>query len=192
MIKDHKTVELHWIEGYKLDVDSDGIIEKSWNKKYTYVRQSSTKRYYNCLYLLCRISPCGRTLMDFLSENMTDDNMVNTKQADTIRFITFISKITNGEVTFKEVTVKKAYKELRDKNLLIPIQKSRYKVNPLYFFNGSDAKRLETIKLTIKLGTGLSENDFKWVSDDVILDSRLKRHKAVAGKGIVLEREINL
>ena len=190
--KENKHVELHWLEGYKLDVDEDGFKQKSWNKKYEYVAQSSTKRYYNCLYLLCRLSPCARNLVDYMSEVMDKDNMVNTSAPDRKMFIEFMAKITRDAVTYSDSAIKKALQELKAKNLIIPKYVGRALVNPLYFFSESDAKRMNMIKLTIKIGTELADADFKWQSEDVVPDSKLAKHRAIAKEHMLTNKEINL
>jgi hypothetical protein len=189
--KENKHIELHWQEGFKLDADEDGFRQKDWKKKYQYVAGSSTKRYYNCLYLLCKLSPCARNLMDYLSEVMDADNMISTTENDRSRFRVFIDKVTNGTVTYSDSAIKKAQQELKAKNLIISSGVSRAKVNPLYFFTGSDAKRLSMIKLTIKIGTELDDANFHWVSEELILDSKLKKHKAIADR-LMAERESHI
>lgn len=173
--KENKHVELRWMEGYKLD---DPEIERNgWNKKYSFISQSSTKRYYNCLYLLCKLSPCARTYMDYLCEVMDKDNMVSTGKTDKEKFSAFISRITKGEVTYGDPAIKKAIGELKDKNLIKQVGIGRAKVNPIYFFNGSDAKRLETIKLTIKIGSGVDDKNFKWNTNETIPSGSLNKHR---------------
>lgn len=179
--KENKHVEMHWIDGYKLDVDDEDFQEINWKHKYTYVSQSSTKRYYNCLYLLCRLSPCARTYMDYLSEVMDGDNMISTTSSDRQRFIEFISKITKGAVGYSDIAVKKAVRELTDKRLILKRSLSRYKVNPLYFFNGSDAKRIETLKLIIQIGSE-KVDAYKYIQSTEIDDSKLERHRKAAIK----------
>lgn len=188
--KENKHVELHWLEGYKLDEPDAFGKQRGWSKKYEFISQSSTKRYYNCLYLLCKLSPCARNYMDYLCEVMDKDNMVSTGRTDKERFSAFISKITNGEVTYGDPAIKKAIGELKDKNLIKQSGIGRAKVNPLYFSNGSDAKRLESIKLTIKIGSGVSDDNFKWISEEVIPDGKIAKHRAVANR--YMETEINL
>ena len=90
--------------------------------------------------------------MDYLSEVMDSKNLIRSSSHDRGQFIKFIDDITNGEITYGHQAVKNAYSELSEKNLLIHKQKGLYKVNELYFFNESDAKRLKYIKLSIEIG----------------------------------------
>lgn len=162
----HKKVEITWLEGIKLDADDEDYKEVSWESKYKQVAISSVKRYYNCLYLLAKLSPCARNLMDYLSEVMDGYNLIRSSEHDRDQFIIFISEITNKEITYGHQAVKNAYGELADKNLLLRRQKGLYKVNELYFFSESDVKRLKSIKLSIQIGSG---NDmFKFLGDRII------------------------
>lgn len=163
-----KQVELTWLEGVKMDADEEGFQELNWETKYKTVAASSVKRYYNCLYLLAKLSPCARNLMDYLTESMDDRNLIRSSQHDRETFINFIGNITNGDVTYGHQAVKNAYGELADKNLLLHRQKGLYKVNELYFFKGSDAKRLKSIKLTIQIGAEQASDNFKFLSDRTI------------------------
>lgn len=160
-----KKLQISWLEGIKLDADEDGYCELSWESKYKNVAISSVKRYYNCLYLLAKLSPCARNLMDYLSEVMDKKNLIRSTEYDRCRFITFIDEITNGEVTYGHQAVKNAYSELAEKNLLIHKQKGLYKVNELYFFAESDSKRIKSIKLSIEIGTKNSVDSFKFMAD---------------------------
>lgn len=183
--KEKEHIELMWLEGVRLDTEDSG-----WAQKYSYVASSSTKRYYNCLYLLCRLSPCARNLMDYLSEEMSDDNMVSTDSFMRNGFNAFVVRITNKKVHYEDITIKKAIKELKDKQLIISVGIGRAKVNPMYFFKGSDAKRIENIKLVIKIGSKMPDNAFVWKSQDAILDSKLIAHKNSAKKnGSVISNE---
>lgn len=188
--KENKYVELHWLEGYQLDEPDENGVRSSHKKKFGYVAQSSTKRYYNCLYLLCKLSPCARNYMDYLCEVMDKDNMVSTGKTDKEAFIKFISKITKGDITYGDPAIKKAIGELKSKKLIKQTGIGRAKVNPLYFTNGTDSKRLEHIKLTIKVGSGKSDKDFKWVSEEVIPQSKLAKHRAINER--YMEAEINI
>lgn len=183
--KEKEHIELMWLEGVRLDTEDSG-----WAQKYSYVASSSTKRYYNCLYLLCRLSPCARNLMDYLSEEMTEDNMISTDKFMRDSFDAFISRITNKRVSYKDISIKKAVRELKDKHLLITVGIGRAKVNPMYFFKGSDSKRIENIKLIIKIGSKMPDNAFKWHSQESILDSKLITHKKSANKiGSVINKD---
>lgn len=163
-----KKVQLTWLEGIKLDADSDGFQEITWNTKYKTIATSSVKRYYNCLYLLAKLSPCARNLMDYLTEKMDEGNLIRSSKHDRTSFMEFISSITNGEVTYGHQAVKNAYGELAEKNLLIHKQKGLYRVNELYFFNESDSKRLKAIKLSIQIGLDGKVDIVKFLAERII------------------------
>lgn len=185
--KEKQHVELMWKEGIRV-----GTGDEEWYQKYSYIANSSTKRYYNCLYLLCKLSPCARTLMDYYSEDMNDDNMVDTHKGARDGFNEFMLKITKGKVGYSDIAIKKAISELKVKNLIAQISIGRAKVNPLYFFKGSDAKRIENIKLIIKIGSGLKEGEFVWHGKDVLDDSKLPKHRRIAQShdGVILNGDV--
>lgn len=160
-----KRVQISWLEGIKLDADEDNFQDVSWETKYKNIAVSSVKRYYNCLYLLAKLSPCARNLMDYLSEVMDSKNLIRSSKHDREQFIKFIDEITNSEITYGHQAVKNAYGELSEKNLLLHKQKGLYKVNELYFFNESDAKRLKFIKLSIEIGNKDKVDVFKFLAD---------------------------
>lgn len=161
-------IGITWIEGIRLDAEEDGFIQKSWETKYQNVVVSSVKRYYNCLYLLAKLSPCARNLMDYLSETMDKDNLVRSSEHDRLAFIGFMSEITSEEINYGHQVVKNAYTELADKNLLLRKHKGLYKVNELYFFKGSDAKRIKSIRLQIEIGSGKNSEDFRFMENRII------------------------
>jgi predicted transcriptional regulator len=122
---------------------------------YSNVVMNFTKRYHNNLYLLARLNKCSRDLIDWLTEQMDNDNIVYSNLVVRDKFRNFISDITDKEVTYKDITVKKAFKELTDKGLLINKQRGVFQVNPEYFFNNSDNERIDKIILKLEFQKGL-------------------------------------
>jgi len=107
---------------------------------------SHTKRFHNCLYLLAGLSPCARNLMDWLTEEMTDTNIVYHTAGSRKIFNEFISKITNERVRYADQTVKQAWGELNKAGLLIcKPTKATFMVHPKFFFKGNDKDRIRKI-----------------------------------------------
>jgi len=190
--QDSEYVELHWMEGYKLDVDVDGYKKMGWDKKYSFIAQSSTKRYYNCLFLLCKLSPCGRNLIDYLTEIMDKENIASTVEAERIKFREFMSSLSNGVVDYSDSAVKKAFQELKVKRLITSVSMSVIRINPLYFFKGSNASRIKQIKVTIKANSSDDLIDFKWIGQEVIKNDRIIKHRAGAKKDMENNRKTNI
>jgi len=121
------------------------------------VRMNYMKRYYNCLYLLAGLSPCARNLMDYLTEEMDEDNEVRSDVGVRAKFISFITKITYGlktsptGIVYADPTVKSAFTELSSSGLIISRRKGVFEVNKKFFFLGKEEDRLNAIILEIKL-----------------------------------------
>ena len=114
-----------------------------------------TKRYHNCLYKLAGLNPCTRDLMDFITENMGDKNEVTHNVGFRDKFIAFIEEVTNGEVTYGHPAIKKSFKKLTDKNMLIPEEyRGEFQVNPKFFIRNDDKERINMIKLLLEFKKG--------------------------------------
>ena len=110
------------------------------------VVMSHTKRFHNCLYLLAGLSPCARNLMDWLTEEMTDTNIVYHTAGSRKIFNEFIGSITNGSVNYADQTIKQAWGELNKVGLLIAKStKATFMVHPKFFFKGNDKDRINKI-----------------------------------------------
>lgn len=129
-------------------IDEGGI--KLPDYRYKQVVTSYTKRYHNCLYLLAGLKSSSRDLMDYLCERMDGNNNVYSNEAVREDFIQFVRKITGGEVEYSHVTVKKAFKILTEKGLLIPRGRGSFIVNPEFFFRKEEKDRLDAIRLVLE------------------------------------------
>lgn len=116
---------------------------------------SHTKRYHNVLYLLAGLNTCARNLMDFLSEEMRNDNIVYSSSHTREAFREFISNVSEGEVDYSESSIKKAFSNLTDKGLIRKVSRGVYKVNPQYFIKNGDSNRFEMIKIELEFKEGL-------------------------------------
>lgn len=159
----YKKINVTYTESY---VDSEGIKIPKYNTR-QYVT-SHTKRYHNCLYLLAGITGCARNLIDYLAQVMDKNNMIYSNS--TARK-SFINEMKRGSVEYKDDTVKKAFKELKDKNFLLPDAIGSYQVNPKYFMKNNDDKRAELIKVILDFDPNkVEENinvEFKDVSNTI-------------------------
>lgn len=154
-IKENKVKIIEYLDGFT--VDEEGIAYPV--KKKEIVTMSNTRRYYNCLYMLAGIKLLARTLMDWLTEEMNDDNIVYNSQYSRNRFIGFISDITSEKVVYKHQSVRQAFIDLKYAGLLIQKNKGAYRVHPKFFFKGTENERIELIMFEIKMDT--SSTNFK-------------------------------
>jgi hypothetical protein len=132
---------LDFVESY---VQHEGIVMPKMKSKM--VVSNYTKRYSNNLFLLTQLSPCGRVLLDFMTENMTSENIVYTNMTARLEFISFISFVTKEVTVFSDHTVKKSLGQLTKLGFLIPVTRGSMMVNPEYFFKGNEEDRLRAIK----------------------------------------------
>lgn len=114
--------------------------------------RSHTKRYRNCLYVLMGIDGCPRKLIDYLVDNMSDNNTVGNNSMTRSGFIAACEKASIPVYT--QNTVKEAFKQLATAGFLIPLQRGFYRVNPLYFFAGEENDRVKMIKMTLEFSAG--------------------------------------
>lgn len=128
-------------------------VERSHNSNTLYtkfvsvvVEGRSTKRYHNSIGVLVQLGKCARILLDFLVEIMDENNHVNNNQLLKKDFNHLL--LVTGQKPYGPVTINKAFSELSDHELLntVPKKKGTYQINPLFFFNGPEKKREETIR----------------------------------------------
>lgn len=128
-------------------------IEKSHNSEFEHggwrtieVEGVSTKRYHNSIALLVQLSKCARILLDFLVEQMDKNNLVNNNNLLKKEFNKLLKK--TGQEPYGNVTINKAFAELSDKEILKGeyYKRGTYQVNPVFFFNGSDAARIKAVR----------------------------------------------
>jgi hypothetical protein len=150
---------IEYIAGWEWDADGDGEpIKKLISHKQTVV-VSSTKRFHNCLYLLAGLSRCAKCLIDYLGEEMNENNIVYHTAGSRDTFRAFISEITNGETTYADQSVKQAWAELAKSGLLIKQpNKATFQVHPKFFWNGSDKSRIDKLVAEISFNNKGKDN----------------------------------
>ena len=140
-----KKYRLNYVAKYEKD---EGV----WlpQKKTKNVEMNYVRRYRNCVYLLCQLSACARTLMDYISENMSDNNHFRHDNIMRDDFRSFIEGITNGKISYGHDAIKKAVLSLKEKNLIIPQARGVFMVNPEYFMKNDDTKRIDMIRMIME------------------------------------------
>lgn len=122
---------------------------------YSDLVMNSTKRYHNCIYLLARLNKCSRDLLDWLTEQMDDNNIIYSNSVVRQKFRDFVKEVTKEEISYADVTIKTAFKTLVNRDLLIPKQRGVYQVNPEYFFKGSEKDRISKVILKLEFSKGV-------------------------------------
>lgn len=146
---DQKVID--YIDGH---IAQDGIFIPVVKKKE--IKMSNTKRFHNCLHILLGLNKCQRLLMDWLAEEMDDDNMIISDEHMRSKFIKFIESIqVEGEIlSYKDQTVANAFHDLVSRNdVLIKFSKGRYRLNPEFYWRGSDKERIEAIMMNLQFNS---------------------------------------
>ena len=129
-----------------------------YEPQYDYVSASTrhVKRFNNALMILMGIDGCERNLMDWLADNMTAGNYVNNNEVTRKNFIMFHSKHSKGSgKPYSDKTVSIAFQRLSSAELLIPVTRGCFIVNPLYYYSGDDAARINAIKMVMEFRSGV-------------------------------------
>lgn len=155
-----KTKAIEYVDGHTVNGDTLVPTVKSVE-----VVMTGTKRFHNCLYLILGLSKLQRVLMDWVSEEMDDRNIIRNDKYVRGVFIKFIEDIViDGEKkTYKDDSVNNAFHGLKTAGLLIPMTKGVYQVNPKYYWSGSDVTRLQEIMLNIRFSS--TSTNFKVLTD---------------------------
>lgn len=134
---------------------------KSWHKhksgiktpNYHYKKVSSShyKRYYNTLCVLAGVGGCARNMLDYCCERMDNNNIIPSNSEFRRQFIQDVNKWTDGDLIYTDASVKRAIYVLTQKELLLKTQKrGSLKVNPEYFFKGSEVSRINNISMILE------------------------------------------
>ncbi len=96
-----------------------------------------------------KLSKSERVFIDFLTEEMDENNFVSNTKLTRMRFNDLIKKI--GCDTYSESTIHKCFTGLTNNNLLIK-KKGRglYRVSPLFFFKGSEEDRAKLVRAELE------------------------------------------
>jgi hypothetical protein len=104
---------------------------------YHRVENAKTIRYQGSTLLLFTLDTCSRCLLDWLTDNTKQNNIVFSHEYQLKQFIALFKEATGKEYTMH--TVRLAFKKLLDRGLITRINRATYQVNPEYFFSGTFA-----------------------------------------------------
>ena len=135
-------MEVRYVSGVWIN-PVDGMAELSFKTRR--IVASTTKRFNNSIHKTAKLSPAVRNLLDFIVQEMDDDNRVMNNTLLRCKFLHLINN--DCGVSLKEDTVNKGFQELQRIGLLIPmLKRGLYTVNPIYYFNGSLSRRKSLIQ----------------------------------------------
>ena len=124
---------------------------------YIEVEDSYVKKYRSYLYALLGLKLSQIHVIEYLVDVMDENNSIFTNKVTRDRIINFYKEVSNGEIDYSDITIKSAIRGLTDKKLLIKLQRGAYKVNPYYFFKGSEAKRDNLIRIILQIENGTND-----------------------------------
>lgn len=153
---DRKYKKVAYVEGHTV---KDGLLIPVIKNEE--IMLTSTKRFHNCLYLILGLSKAERLLMDWISEEMDDKNMIRNDEYSRKAFISCLEKIVSEgkPLTYTQQSVNTAFKGLCDAGLLRRYSKSVYQVDAMYYWKGDEKERINTIMMNIQFNT--TEANFK-------------------------------
>jgi len=150
IMSERRYKKIIYIDGHVLEGDTLMPVQKE-----ELVMISGTKRFHNCLYLILGVNKLQRILMDWISEEMDDRNMIRNDSHTRGMFASFLTEIQiDGQnVKYTDQSIANAFHGLYKSGLLIRHNKSVYQVNPKYYWRGSDKERIEVIMMNIQFNS---------------------------------------
>lgn len=109
-------------------------------------RAVSCKMYMCAQHLLIQLNNKQRCFLDYLCEQMEEDNTVYLDREFKDKFIELTQDFGNKKYSFTIGIIDKAIELLVKLNLILLKQKGYYLVNPRYFFKGSETSRLALLE----------------------------------------------
>lgn len=115
-----------------------------------YVEAAFTKRYYNSILLLMKLSRAERIFLDFITEEMDDYNRVTNSAQLRNKFNSLLKK--TSQETYTDGTLHRCFNSLV-KHELAYKEKGRglYQISPLFFFKGSEEQRAKVIRERLEI-----------------------------------------
>lgn len=105
----------------------------------------NVKRYFNTTYKLSQLNKGQRLFLDFLLEQMDKDNLIVNSKVLRNQFNALLKHINQPTYTHNYIT--RSFKQLTAQELLLSTDnRGIYRVNPIYFFKGTEAMRVKLIK----------------------------------------------
>lgn len=127
-------------------------VSRSYNENLELLRFASvavesafTKRYFNSLLLLMKLSRAERILLDFITEEMDDNNFITNSVQIRNKFNSLLKKI--GQDTYADSTIHRCFANLTQNHLILKMKgRGLYQVSPVFFFKGSEEQRAKVLR----------------------------------------------
>ncbi len=152
----------------KIQKTDTGDVELLDFKTFKY-EGASVKRYFNTLQPLFQLNKAERLLLDFITEEMDENNLVTNSTKLKEKFNTMLSNAKQN--VYKDNYINQCFTTLLEHNfILAEKERGLYQVNPLYFFKGTEKDRERRIRRNLE------------IKSKVFLDQ--KRRAIILRKGI--------
>jgi hypothetical protein len=136
------------------------------------------KTYFNCQHLLMKLKPLERGVLDFLIEKADDKNLVLVNDLLKEEYRSFLLEVS--QLNISKTVAAKAVSKLASIGLILaePMVRGLYRINPKYFWSGSEKKRMMVLEQTIieRLNTELPVNHLIDIPMEVFLENVNKKN----------------
>lgn len=137
------------------------------------IETDSTKRYHIGFHILAQLTNTQRLLLDYLCEEMDEENIVTNSMQIKGSFNDLLEKV--GLDTYSSNYINKMFNSLCQRGALLKTEgRSKYMINPYMFFKGSEEKRKIIIKRILE-----NKHLYKHIKDD-------KTISMLAAKGAII------
>lgn len=97
-----------------------------------------------------KLSRSERIFLDFITEEMDDDNYITNSIQIRQRFNALLKKV--GQDTYSDSTIHKCFSGLTKHNLITKMKgRGLYQVSPIFFYKGSEEDREKLIRKNLEL-----------------------------------------
>lgn len=121
-----------------------------------------------------KLSRSERIFLDFITEEMDDENYITNSVQVRDKFNKLLKKI--GQDQYSNTTIHRCFAGLTNHNLLLKIQgRGAYQVSPVFFFRGSEEDRAKVLRAIL-------EKIYKQPINDL-------RHKLLKGMKVCVSQE---
>lgn len=97
-----------------------------------------------------KLSRSERIFLDFITEEMDDDNYITNSIQIRQRFNALLKKV--GQDTYSDSTIHKCFTGLAKHNLITKMKgRGLYQVSPIFFYKGSEEEREKLIRKNLEL-----------------------------------------
>jgi len=149
----YKSVNLDYVSDWISD--GDGVVSPLIQS--VLVVRSFTRRYHNCMNVLVGLSGCSRNLLEFMIEDMDENNMISTGKYFRSRFVSFMDSVSEGKIRYSDSTIKRSIGEIVKVGFALSNGRGYITINPMYYTKNDDTARMIMIKNYLELESGATE-----------------------------------